>query len=220
MAFGDNARPQNSGDNATQGNKESNYLKLSGDQVVRILTRSEDVPFYWRYYIWVNVGGSKAERSITVGRGGPIAQYMAEIGDTDKRYRKPQKRMLLNVLDRADNRVKILDFGSDLLNKFSALHQRVRSQKTFEPMNLWDFDVQIVTTKTGKEAKDVERTVFPGMDQSPLAPDLAALPVFDLALASRIMPEEMQKRILAGDDLVEILRELDWGRLTPTLPQE
>ena len=219
MAFGDNARPKtNAGGSYTKGTNESNYLKLQGDQTIRIIDRSEDVPFYWRYYMPVNVGGKQQDRSIVVGRNGPIAQFMASIGSEDRRFRKPSKRMLLNVLDRSDSRIKILDFGSDLLSKFTALHQRVRRQTTMEPMNVWDFDLTIVSL-AGKEPKDVQRSVFPGNDQGPLAPDLAALLKFDLTQAARIMPDEMQVRLLAGEDLNEILQELNWQRLVPTLPQ-
>lgn len=220
MAFGDNARPKTNADGSTAtGTSESNYMKLTGDQTIRILDKTEDVAFYWRYYMPVNVGGKQSDRSIVVGRNGPIAQFMATLDPTDKRFRKPGKRMLLNILDRADSRVKILDFGSDLLSKFTALHQRVRRQDTMEPMNVWDFDLTIVSL-AGKEAKDVQRSVFPGNDMKPLAPDLAALPKFDLTQAARVMPDEMQQRILANEDFIEIMRELNWGRLVPTLPQD
>jgi len=220
MAFGDNARPKTNADGSTSTGKfESNYLKLEGDQTIRILDKSEDVPFYWRYYMPVNVGGKQQDRSIVVGRNGPIAQFMVTLDSTsDRRFRKPGKRMLLNVLDRSDNRVKILDFGSDLLAKFTALHQRVRRPGTMEPMNVWDFDLTVISV-AGKEPKDVQRSVFPGTDMEPLAADLAALPKFDLSQAARIMPDEMQQRILAGDDFIEIMKELNWTRLVPTLPQ-
>jgi hypothetical protein len=220
MAFGDNTRPKENaaGGTSYEGKQESAYLKLADEVTIRILDKTEEVPFYWRYYMNVNVGGQRQDRSITVGRNGPIAQYMREIGEADKRFKRPSKRMLLNVLDRATSTVKILDFGSDILNKFTALHQRVRRQTTLEPMNVWDFDLVIVSVQ-GKEPKDVQRTVFPGEDQNPLADDLQALLKYDLSTVQKIMPDEMQVRILAGEDLNEILRELNWGRPVPTLPQ-
>ncbi len=143
---------------------------------------------------------------------------MREIGEGDKRFRKPGKRHLSNVLDRADNRVKLLDYGSDLLNKFTALHQRVRNQATFQPMNVWEFDLNIISL-AGKEAKDVQRTVFPSDDQGPLAAELQALPIFDLTLVQRPMPEEYQERLLQGEDLLEILKDLSWERPVPTVSQ-
>lgn len=214
MAFGDNARPR---DNKEQS-QDSIYMKLKGDQFIRILDKTENVAVYWRYYMSVNVKGQQQERSIVVGRGGPIAQYMQEIGKEDKRFRSAQKRILSNVLDREDSKVKVLDYGSTMLGQFTALHKRVRNMQTMEPMNLWDFDLNIVSEE-GREPKDVKRNVFPGMDQSPLAADLLALPKFDLSLVARPMPDEMQVRILSGDDLNEILRELNWERQIATLPQ-
>lgn len=226
MAFGDNTRPANDKSGTTSTSTgESNYLRLAGEQVIRILDKSEDVPFYWRYYMWVNVGGKQQERSITVGRTGPIRDWMSSIGDSDRRFRKPGKRMMLNVLDRTpnesgqpENKVKILDFGSDLLSKFTTLHNRVRNQKTFEPMAVWDFDLQVISIP-GKEPKDVQRNVLPGMDQDPLPEDLQALLKFDLTQAARPMPDEMQRRLIEGEDLLEILRELGWQRLEPTIKQ-
>lgn len=193
-------------------------MKLKGKNVIRILDRSEDVAFYWRYYMPVIVNGKKEDRSITVGRNGPIAQYMASIGSEDKRFRKPSKRLLLNVLDRADSRVKILDFGPAMLDQFTALHNRVRRRSDSTPIAIWDMDLEIISTE-GKEPKDVKRMVLPGEDQEALASDLAALPKFDLSKANRIMPDDAQIRLLNDVDLLEILKDLNWERLTPTVPQ-
>lgn len=220
MGFGDNARPKTNADGTyATGTGESAYMKLVGDQIIRILDKSEDVFTYWRYYMPVNVGGKQQDRSITVGRNGPIAQFMATLDATDRRFRKPSKRILSNVLDRADDKVKLLDYGPDMLGKFTALHQRVRHPKTFEPMNIWDFDLTIVSTP-GKEPKDVQRSVFQSNDFEPLAPELAALLKYDLTQVQHIMPDEYQVRLLQGEDLLDILRELNWGRPTATIPQD
>lgn len=219
MAFGDNTRPKTDTTGSTSGAaQESAYMRLEGENTIRILDKSEDVPFYWRYYMAVNVGGKQQDRSIVVGRNGPIAQYMASLGEGDRRYKKPGKRMLLNVLDRADTKVKILDFGADLLGKFTALHQRIRRPGDMQPMNIWDFDIVIISTP-GKEPKDVQRTVIPGEDMTPLAKELAALPKYDLTQVARVMPDEMQVRLLEGGDLLEILRELNWGKPVPSIAQ-
>src|SRR5687768_4509009 len=176
MGFGDNTRPKTDATGSTQtAATESAYLRLAGENVIRILDRSEDVPFYWRYWMPVNVGGKQQDRSIVVGRNGPIKQYMNALGPEHRSYKRAGKRMLLNVLDRADNTVKILDFGSDLLGKFTALHNRIRRPGNMTPMSIWDFDLVIINTP-GKEPKDVQRSVIPGDDQEPLAADLTALP--------------------------------------------
>ncbi len=122
------------------------------------------------------------------------------------------------MLDRRTSQIKILDYGSDLLDKMSVYHQRIRDMATMKPLNIWDFDLMISSTP-GKEPKDVKRNVYPADDQNPLALDLQALLLYDLTQVQRIMPDEAQVRILAGEDLNEILRELNWGRPTPTVPQ-
>jgi len=220
MGFGDNTRPQGNADaGQSTGIGESIYIKLSGEQQIRILDKTEDVPFYWRYWMPVNVGGKTQDRSIVVGRSGPIAKFMASIGPEDRKFRKPQKRMLLNVLDRSDGKVKVLDFGADLLDKFTTLHQRVRSQETFEPLPIWEVDLQIISI-AGKEPKDVKRNVFPAMEnQGPLKGAEAELLKYDLSKVAQVMPDEMQQRLLDGEDLLEILKELNWQRPTPTVAQ-
>lgn len=220
MAFGDNARPKqdaSSGTNNT-GKTESAYFKLTGEQVVRILDKSEDVFTYWRYYMPVTVNNMQVDRSVVVGRNGPIAQYMREIGDTNKRFRKPQKRILSNLLDRSDNTVKILDYGPDMLTKFTALHQRIRRSGSPDSLNIWDFDLTIVSLP-GKEPKDVQRSVYPADDKEPLAAELAALPKYDLSQFARVMPDDMQHRLLVGEDLITILKELNWDRPVASLLQ-
>jgi hypothetical protein len=220
MGFGDNTRPKDNANGSTdnQGKSESAYFKLVGEQVIRILDETEDVFAYWRYYMPVNVNGTQQDRSITVGRNGPIAQFMKEIGDQDRRFRKPSKRILSNILDRATSTVKVLDYGPDMLNKFTALHRRVRRPGSMEPMNIWDIDLNVISTP-GKEPKDVTRMVYPSDDMSPLAADLKALPKYDLTEFARPMPEDMQVRILAGEDLFEILKELNWTRPVPSVVQ-
>lgn len=217
MAFGDNALNRgNAG--GTPAQSESIYFKLTGEQTIRILDKTETVFTYWRYYMPVNVDGKMQDRSIVVDRGGPIASFMAEIGKEDRRYRGVQKRVMSNIFDRATKKVYVLDYGNDLLTKISALHQRVRKYGTMDSMNVWDFDIDIRSVE-GKEKKDVRRDVIPGMDQEPLAPEYAALPIFDFRQVIRPMPVEAQARLLAGDDLLEILKELNWPKPTPTVSQ-
>lgn len=89
---------------------ENPYLNLKeGERVIRVLDREERS--YWRYFIDVNVGGKKSGRPIVVGGGeNPIRRYMDKLGKEHQDYRAPQKRMLLNVLDRTP--VKLNKFGS------------------------------------------------------------------------------------------------------------
>lgn len=95
MAFGSSRNRNDSGTSRS----DSPYLKLlAGDRVIRILDMEEKS--YWRYWINVNVGGRMSGRSIVVAMDNPIKRMMESIGKDAPSFRKVEKRMLLNVLDR------------------------------------------------------------------------------------------------------------------------
>lgn len=129
----------------------------------------------------------------------------------------PNGENLSNVPVEPNNKVYVLDFGSQLMTDFATYHQRVRKQKTFEPLNIWDFDVRIISIQ-GKEPKDVKRSVMPGEDQEPLPEELkASLLMYDLSKVVHPMPDAAQQRLLDGEDLLTILKELNWDRPVATI---
>lgn len=252
MSFGSSTQKQSRGYGERQ-QFEPVYLKLAeGERLVRIL--DEEETSYWRYWIPVNVGGKRQGRSIVIGsmKESPIAQYMASLGEDHPEFRKIQKRMLLNVLDRTlvkkdsngletyadarnnfpatsnsgenisnvvpepNNRVLVVEFGPDLMDKLAMLHLRIRDQKTFEPLPIWRFDVTIISTGQGKE---VNRTVFPDTNQEPLPDELASLPKYDLKQLVRPAPYEFQQRLLDGEDYIDLIKEIGWERPKATIPQ-
>lgn len=246
MPFGASLqRETTQSDTTTQA--EQIYFRIPPESVLRILDEQE--VSYWRYYVYVNVGGKQQQRSIVVGPGN--TPFKERYGNTDI---KPSKRMLLNILDRTivkkladgtpvyqdaggkypptagngentaglaetpNNKIYILDFGSEIMKKLVNLHRRVRNQKTFDPMNVWDFDIRLISTKTGPEAKDVSRDVIPDLNQEPLPEELkASLLKYDLSQAVHVMPDNAQERLLAGEDLLVILKELNWPRPQATI---
>lgn len=248
MAFGSSIQqtPQASSQGEAQ---DPIYLKLAaGERVVRILDKEEQV--FYRYFMPVNVGNGKRDgRSIVVGYGDtPIKRHMAEIGEGDKEFRKVQKRMLLNVLDRTlvkktetgvvypnedgvfpesvrglpsepNNKVMVIEFGSTLMKSILINHNRIHHSKTFEPLPVWAFDLRIITAVNPRDRLDVTRQAVAGMDQDPLPAELAALPKYDLASLVRPLPNEAQERLLAGEEYMEVIRSLGWERPVPTLPQ-
>lgn len=252
MGFGSSLSQSGTQENTTSS-FETIYLRLPtnvvAEHVIRVLDQEEFS--YWRYYMWVNVGGKQQPRSIVVGPGDtPIKKHFAAMEESARA--KPGKRMLLNVLDRTpvkktangtpvyavngeypatgpngedlskapiqpNNKVYILDFGLDIMKKFTTYHGRVRKVGTFEPLNIWDFDVRIISTP-GKEAKDVNREMMPDSDQEPLPSELTDnLLKYDLTQVVHPMPNEYQVRLLAGEDLNGLLKELNWGRPEPTI---
>lgn len=254
MGFGSSLQTGSSTENASTTDREQVYMKLTGENILRVLDEEEFT--YWRYYMPVNVGGQQQKRSIVVGRGGPISDFFSKMDKEDPKRLRVSKRMLLNVLDRTPvkkldgnvvvyptqglevfpkagpngesldgisvephNKVLILDLGPDLMTKLTMYHRRSRNARTFEPMNIWDFDVRVISfLPPGKEAKEVQRSVMPDADQDPLPKELAdTLLKFDLTQVVRPMPEAAQKRLLAGEDLIEILKELNWPRPQATI---
>ncbi len=254
MGFGASLQTGSDTGTTSTTDREQIYMKLTGENILRVLDEEEFT--YWRYYMPVNVGGKQQDRSIVVGRGGPISEFYGKFDKEDPKRRKVSKRMLLNVLDRTpvkkldsgtvvyptqglevfpkagpngesldgvtvepNNKVLILDLGPDLMTKLTMYHRRSRNAKTFEPMNIWDFDVRVISfLPPGKEAKEVQRSVMPDADQEPLPQELKdTLLKFDLSQVVRPMPEAMQRRILDGEDLLEILKELNWPRPQATI---
>ncbi len=251
MAFGSSL--QQAPTEGTQStNTEQVYFKFGGENIIRILDEEEVT--YWRYYMPVKVGDRQQDRSIVVGRGGPIRDFFASMDEKDPKRRRPSKRMLLNILDRTpvkkldgggvvypvqgldvfpkagpngesladvpvepNNKVYVLDLGPDLMGKLNTYHRRARNNKTFEPMSIWEFDIRVVSIP-GKEPKDVQRTVMPDADQEPLSKELKdSLLKYDLTQVTHEMPADAQKRLLNGEDLLEILRELNWPRPQATI---
>jgi hypothetical protein len=95
MAFGDSKQRKGS----EGGRTESPYIKLAaGERVIRI--RDDEEFSYWRYFINVNVNGQQQGRSIVVAMDNPIKKMMDQLGADHPNFRKVERRMLLNVLDR------------------------------------------------------------------------------------------------------------------------
>lgn len=249
MAFGSSKQKASAG--ANDNANLDTYLRMTeGERIVRIL--DEEETSFWRY--WLNGAaypGCGKGKGIIVGRDSPIRQHMEALGKDHPDYRAPQRRYLLNVLDRTpvkktskgypvyadgngnfpnalgdenvsnspvvpNNRVYVVEFGSQLLDSFVILHNKIKHRNTYELLPIWGFDVKIFTKGSGLETK---RMVFPDMDQDPLPEELFALPKYDLAQFTRVFPNAAQERILAGEDFGAIMKELGWERPVPNVSQ-
>ncbi len=115
-----------------------------------------------------------------------------------------------------NNKVYIMEFGPQLLDNLLMLHERIRSQRTYEPLPLWQFDVKIISKGKGI---DTTRVAFPD-DQTPLSEELLALPKYDLTQVAKPMPVEYQQKLLDGADYNEVMKELGWERPVATVPQD
>jgi len=242
MAFGDSNQRGGAGTR-----QESPYLRLPpGERIIRILD-DEEVSF-WRYFIPVNVGGKQKSLSIVVAQDNPIKRLMDQVGPDSESFRKVERRMLLNVLDRSpivrwmdgttlypneqnqfvnpetgklivnpglqpNNRVMILEFGSQLMDFFKAYHKRLRNRDNLdETLPVQRVDLRIATMGTGLNTK---RTVMADGDTAPLPDELLNLPRYDLKKLTSPMPNEAVQRLLDGADYNDVLASLGWERLQP-----
>jgi len=101
MAFGD-ARKNSTASQAmsAEGFYESPFVKfVPGERVLRVL--DTDAITYFRYFLKVNFGGDQRFRSINVGGyHNPVKEFMDNLGEDHPDYARPQKRYIINVLDR------------------------------------------------------------------------------------------------------------------------
>ncbi len=210
--------------------RESPFLKLVENQDVVIRILDEEVTQFWSYYMFVNIGGQKAGRSIIVGRDNPIRDYMDSLGKENSKYARPTHRWRCNVLDRTPtdsggrvNKVFILEGGKRLIDEIGPLDGRVRSRRDFsKKLTLQEFDILLVTTGSGKENKSTKAMQQLDDEEGPLPRELLMLPRYDLAKISAPFPNEAVQDLLDGKDYNEVMKAIgrsgDWPMLDMTVP--
>lgn len=198
---------------------ESPFLKLQAgtDVVIRIL--DDDIHSFYRYWYPVNIGGRRDGRPIIVAFNNPIKDYMSTLGDDHPQFHRPSQRAYLNVLDRTEykageplNKVKILELGKQLTERFQVLDGRAINRADFHRMHLQEFDIQLVTIGEGTQ-KDVIPSQH--IDDKPLPVELLTLPRYDLQKMSQPMPNEAIQKLLDGADYNEVRKELGWEGAYP-----
>ena len=244
MPFGSSYAKEMQSRNGSKGSKESAYMRWQGERIIRVIGAEK---VYRSFYFPVNIGGRTVGRSIVMHNSfdNPMQKYMQSLGEDHPKFRKMSFRIITNVLDRTpvlrgsddetiypdekgkfpvkgdpqlNNRVYLLEFGRNVMDQFQMLNERSRHPKTFQPITINDMDVIIRTSGTGTSQS---RHVFP--DNAPHAADL--LPedlindtmIYDLDLAVRPMPYESQERLINGDDYGEVLKDLGWEPLRPSI---
>ncbi len=199
---------------------ESPFLRLTAEvpQVtIRIL--DEDITTYWRYWLPVNLGDKWDGRPVIVGKNSPIKEFMSTLDPKDPKFRRPQFRAFINVLDRTPdgangplNKVKIWDIGRDIVESLQVFDGRQINRTTMEKMRLQDFDI-ILTRVVRKQADGSERASTvpqPSFNDEPLSDEVLAQPRYDLDKMVEPMPEEAQRRLLAGENYNEVRKSLGW----------
>lgn len=134
-----------------------------------------------------------------------IAVYADENGNFPSAT--PEGEVLTDRPVLPHNRVRIMEFGLDFMKRLGMLHNRQMNRQTFKKMVIQDFDIQIVTEKTGDRDRDVTRSPYPHLDQDPLPAALASLQRYDIATISRPLPNEAIELLLEGQDYREVLTQ-------------
>lgn len=248
MAFGSSyAKAMENRSKGSDGPKESSYLRWQGERIVRVLGGEK---VYRSFYFPVNIGGRTVGRSIVMhdAYDNPIQLHMRELGEDHPKFRKMSFRIITNAFDRTpvlrgsdgetiysdekgkfpvkgdpqpNNRVYLLEFGKNVMDQLTMLNERSRHPQTFEPITINDMDIVLRTTGSGTSQT---RMVFPHTAPGaadPIPEDIAKdLMLYDLDMVVRPMPYEAQERVIAGEDYGDILKDLGWEPLRPTIPYE
>lgn len=212
---------------ATEQKKfESPFLRLTSaepEATIRIL--DDDVTTFWRYWLPVNLGDKWDGRPVIVGRNSPIREYMNSLDKKDSKYRAPQMRAYVNVLDRTPkdgqplNKVKIWELGRELVEALQVFDGRQINRQDYHKMRLQEFDIVLVRVeRRGNDGNMYGSTVpSPSFNDEPLPQELLDLPRYDLVKMTQPMPDEAQIRLLNGENYSEVRKSLGWDSDYPMI---
>lgn len=205
---------------------ESPFIRLTADVpqlTIRIL--DNDVTTYWRYWLPVNLGDKWDGRPVIVGKNSPIREYMSKLDPKDSKFRRPQFRAYINVLDRTVgdqgplNKVMIWDLGREMVEALQVYDGQQINRRTFEKMRLQDFDL-VLTRVVRKQADGSERATTvpqPGFNDEELPEEVLNQPRYDLAKMVQPMPDEAQLRLLNGENYNDVRKSLGWDNNYPMI---
>lgn len=182
---------------------KAEYLKIEGTIQVRIL---DDEPVTnWTHWI-PQLGGGKGGSVDCIGKGCPVCKIIA----ADKKEKitpkySSSKKHMINVLDRKDGKVKILNAGETVFEQLKNIMMSMGDLKSF--------DVKISRTGTGKGTK---YSVLPTYPPTPLTDAEKALPKFDLTTVKKPLTEEQIVELMNGKSYKDIFSAQD----TETVPDE
>lgn len=182
-----------------------------GQTTIRVLDRDHEVFAFLSYPLDVVVNGQRVRRMIPVkSLNNPIATYMAQFAPDDPRFRRPQRRLVFNVLVRPpipamQPEVRLVEIGPMLTSALASLDQNVRHPATMTTLSLQDFDVVVSRSGSGL------RTMWSAF---PLLTDEGLKPVDPAFYAQRHKPadvvvffdDDALTQLLQGADYLALLR--------------
>lgn len=152
---------ENKGGNNGGDKKDIEFLTLSvGNNQIRFL--EEEPETFWQHWIpTANGGKGISAKCIGAKNGCPVCAHMKELGQ-DKGKWSLRKVHTINVLDRKDGKVKLLQKGNSLFQDLKVF--------LLSMGDLRNYDVNIV--RTGKGFNDTKYTIIPVMNSAPVPADL------------------------------------------------
>lgn len=191
------------GNNGSTGGTQTEYLKFpEGQTTIRILDKE---PFS-RWTHWVQqANGGKGVSIDCVGKNCPICEERKKekaegVKPSDMKY-KVSMTHSINVLDRTDGKVKILEKGNGLFQDLANALTMLTAMGQAPDITLID----IIITKTGKTFNQVKYAVMPNPSTiRPLNEEESALEKYDLkALKPKLEPFQVIQ-LMNGQSLDEV----------------
>lgn len=167
--------------------KKTEWLTLTGEITIRILD-SMETKVYGHYFMgrgWVECLGDEC----------PICQNNKKIlYEHPEDYQKVQgwnarrARYFLNVLDRADGKVKVLGCGPRLIEDLKVMSKAVRNEQD-ERIDIRNYDWLLLTSGEGRDKKTLPQPKFFGKETTEQVEEGA---LYDLNnLMVKLTPDEM-----------------------------
>lgn len=186
-----------------------------GQTTIRVLDTEQEVFAFFSYPLDVMINGQRVRRMIPVkSLDNPIAAYMAQFPQDSPQFRRPQRRLVFNVLVRPpltspavvmQPEVRLVEIGPMLTSALASLDQNVRHPVTMKALSLQEFDVVVNRSGSGL------RTMWSAF---PVLTDEGLKPVDPSFYAKRHKPadiivffdNEALTQLLQGADYLALLR--------------
>lgn len=114
--------------------------------------------------------------------------------DPDIYSDKPQFSYVCNVIDRADNQIKLFDLRSTIYSQIVDYATNPDYGSPADPEN--GYDITIKKEKTGPLPQNVKYTIIPARNNSPITEEEKALELFDLSKIYKRQTYDDQKEWL------------------------
>jgi hypothetical protein len=180
-------------ENKEQSGEKMEYLKLENG-VTQIRIVDEEPVSRWRHWI-PQTNSGKGTSVNCIGKGCPVCAEMAAAKKTGTKQKySSTKSHAINVISRADGKIKVLDKGNKIFSQLATYMQQMG--------DLRGYDIKIVTTNAGNT--DATYTIMPVFPPTPLTDAEKALPTYDLLGIMKPLTAEQILQLMNGKSMADI----------------